>query len=282
MEDPFSALLKSLQSVFHFEAMRNGKYTYSPVQQLKKATDAYSISPKTKNSFLNLLHAIKEALPYIEKWRVNFDAVRKSMDTIAKQHHMPCIDWGMILSSSKYKFSTLNRSNKEVDLIVWLTAKSGKPFTQLDHSALTQAMVENRERHGFSQKLNHYLELHPNFLFDLIIKSEKNFIKIAHTKIILFLTDKQLALAIIQHMPKLIHKQKEPFEQVELLIHKLNDILSNGRSISTILRNSEAKLVLENSIFFQIYQSNEYKNRHDKKKHSPTMPETESLKPDYR
>jgi hypothetical protein len=285
MEDPFSVLLKSLQSVFHFEAMRNGKYTYSPVQQLKEDTEHYSINPGANNAFINLLHAIKEALPYIEKWRVNFDAVRKSMDAMAKQHHMPSIDWHIILAhpkiSQKFQFSALNHSKNEIDLIAWLTAKSGKPFAQLDHTELTQAMIEHRDRHGFSQKLNNYLEAHPDFLFDLIMKSEKNFIKIAHTRIILYLTDKQLATAIIQHTPNLVHKRKEPFEQVELLIHKLNDILSNGRSVSTLLRNSEAKPILENSIFFQIYQSNEYKNRHDKKPTSPIIQEKESLKPSF-
>lgn len=282
MEDPFSVLLNSLQSVFHFEAMRNGKYTYSPIQQLKEATDHYNLNPNTNNAFINLLYAIKEALPYFEKWRVNFDLVRKSMDAIAKQHHMPSIDWTMVLThpkvSPKFQFSALNHSKNEVDLIVWLTAKSGKPLAQLDHTELTQALVDHRDRHGFSHKLNHHLEQHPDFLFDLIMKSQKNFIKIAHTRIILFLTDKQLASAIIEHTPNLVHKQKEPFEQVELLVHKLNDILSNGRSISTLLRNSEAKPILENSIFFQIYQSDEYKNRHDRQTSSPLTQKTQSLK----
>ena len=49
---------------------------------------------------------------------------------------------------------------------------------------------------------------------------------------------------------------------VEQLITKLNEILSSGRSIETLLRNSEAKDILDQSIYFQIVQSDEYKNRH--------------------
>ena len=283
MEDPFSALLKSLQSVFHLEAMRNGKYTYPAVQQLKEATEHYN--PNAKNTFISLLRAIREALPNIEKWRVNFDAIRKSMDAMAKLHHMPSIDWNKVLShpkvSPKFQFSALNHSRAEDDLLVWLTAKTGKPYAKLDHNELTQAMLDNRDRHGFSQKLNMHLKKHPEFLFDLIMNSEKNFIKIAQTRLILYLTDEQLAKAIIQHSPNMIHKQKEPYEQVELLVHKLNDILSNGRSVSTLLRNGTAKPILDNSIFFQIYQSEEYANRHEKKPSVPTMVESESIKPGF-
>lgn len=282
MEDPFSTLLKSLQSIFHLEAMRNGKYTYPPVQQLKDATERYN--PDGKHTFISLLGAIKEALPYIEKWQVNFDAIRKPMDALAKQHHMPSIDWNKILAhpkvSPRFQFTALNHSRVNDDLIVWLTSKIGKPYAQLDHVEMTQAMVEFRGRQGFSQRLKDHLNKEPDFLFDLIMKSEKNFIKICHTRLILYLTDEQLAQAIIQHIPHLIHKQKEPFEQVELLIHKLNEILSNGRSVSTLLRNSAAKPILDNSIFFQIYQSDEYKNRHDVPS-APIERESEPLKPGF-
>lgn len=265
MEDPFSALLNSLHSVFHLEPMRNGKYIYPAVQHLKEATQHYN--PDQRNTFVALLRAIREALPNIEKWRINFESLRQSMDELAKIHQMPQIDWNKMLAhpkvSPKFQFSALNHAKHDIDLLVWLTAKTGKPFAQLNHHELTQAMIDNRDRYGFSQKLNRHLNNDPDFLFNLIMKSEKNFIKISQTRLILYLTDKQIAKAIIHHTPALIHKRKEPFEQVELLIRKLNEILSNGRSVSTLLRNAEAKPILEQSTFFLIYQSDEYKNHQD-------------------
>lgn len=281
MEDPFSALQKSLLPVFHLAAMRDGKYTFLAVQQLKDATELYN--PQARSTFISLLRAIREALPHIEQWRVNFDDIRKSMDNLAKQHQMPSIDWSKIVShpkvSPRFQFSALNHSRKEDTLIFWLSAKTGKPFAQLDHTELTQAMLDNRDRHGFSQKLIDHLKKQPDFLFDLIMKSEKNFIKIANTRLILYLTDEQLAKAIIQHIPNLVNKQKESFEQVESLIHKLNDILSNGRSVSTLLRNGAAKPILEGSELIRIYQSDEYAHRHEKSASSPNDQKAEPIKP---
>lgn len=281
MDDPFSILLKSLQSVFHLEAMRNGKYTFPAVQHLKEATEHYD--PKAKNTFIELLRSIREALPYIEKWRINFNVIRKSMDALAKLHHMPTIDWNQMLShpkvSPRFQFSALNHSHDEHDLTSWLSYKTGKSFAQLDHTELTQTLLDNRDRHGFSQKLSGHLKKDPDFLHNLIMQSERNFIKISQTRLILYLTDEQLAKAIIKHIPVLVHKRKEPFEQVEQLIHTLNEILSNGRSVSTLLRNAEAKPILEYSKFFQMYLSEEYKNRHQHRTHNSTTQENESLKP---
>lgn len=281
MDDPFSILLKSLQSVFHLEAMRNGKYTFPAVQHLKEATEHYD--PKAKNTFIDLLRSIREALPYIEKWRINFNIIRKSMDALAKLHHMPTIDWNQMLShpkvSPRFQFSALNHSHDEHDLTSWLSYKTGKSFAQLDHTELTQTLLDNRDKHGFSQKLSSHLKKDPDFLHNLIMQSERNFIKISQTRLILYLTDEQLAKAIIKHIPALIHKRKEPLEQVDQLIHTLNEILSNGRSISTLLRNAEAKPILENSKFFQMYLSEAYKNRHQHLTHNSTTQENESLKP---
>lgn len=282
MSDPFLSLHKSIQNIFHFTAPRNGKYTFPALQQLQDAIDAYN--PKAKNSFINLLRSIREALPYIEKSRISFEDIQKPMDAMAKLHHMPTIDWNKVLShpnvSPRFQFSALNHSRKEDDLIVWITARTGRPFAQLDHREITQALVDNRDRHGFSQKLNQHLKKNPDFLFDLIMKSERNFIKISHTRLILYLTDEQLAKAIIKHIPSLVHKRKEPFDQVEQLVHTLNEILSNGRSVATLLRNAEAKPILDTSVFFQMYQSAEFKNRHE---HRPVtdVPERSNLNPQF-
>ena len=265
MEDPFSALLKSLKSVFHLAAMRNGKYIYPPVEQLKNATKNYN--PNAKNSFISLLKAIREALPYIEKWRLNFDAIRKPMDALAKIHQMPSIDWNGVLShpkvSPRFQFSALNHSRKEDDLTVWLTVKTGKPFDKLNQNEMMQTIVDNIHHHGFSKKLSEHLKKNPDFLFKLIINSEKNFVKISKTRLILYLTDVQIARAIVQHSSPLVHQQKLSFEQVEQYVHKLNEMLSNGRSVSTLLRNAAAKPILEKSLIFQIYQSEAYQNREE-------------------
>ena len=95
------------------------------------------------------------------------------------------------------------------------------------------------------------------------MRSERNFAKISHTRLCLYLTDTQLAFAIVKHCSKFVGDIENPHMQVEDLVHKLNAILSHGRSISTLLRNSDAKTILENSTFFQIYQSEEYQNRYE-------------------
>lgn len=149
----------------------------------------------------------------------------------------------------------------------------------MDHTELTQTLVDNRDRLGFSQKLSNHLKKDPDFLYNIILRSERNFIKISQTRLILYLTDEQLARAIIKHIPVLMHKRKEPFEQIEQLIHTLNEILSNGRSVSTLLRNTDAKTILENSTLFQMYLSEEYKNRHQHPNKDPDLQTKESLKP---
>ena len=283
MEDPFSDLLKSLRSLFHLEAMRNGRYTYPAVQQLKVAMESYN--PEEENTFTLLLKAIKEALPHIEKWRVNFDLIRKSMDALAKMHHMSAINWTKILShpkvSSKFQFSALNHSATNIELSDWITAKTGKSFFQMKPSELTQTLITNKDRHGFSQKLSMYLKKYPDFLFSLIMESEKNFVKLCHSRLILYLTDQQIAKAIIKHIPAFVHKQAGPFKQVDQLVDTLNYILSNGRSVSTLLRNAEAKPILLNSIFFQLHQSEQYSKKQSKNLESNHQLETETLRPDF-
>jgi hypothetical protein len=264
MYDPFAVLVHSLEPVFRLEVKRNGDYIYPAIRNLKQAIEHYD--PEIKRSFLKLLGAIKKALPYIEKWqRIEFDTIRKPIDILAKRHQVPKMNWEHLLSqaevSPKFQFSALNHSPNSDDLLVWITAKSCNPSAQLNHTELTLSLVEHREKRGFGQKLNDHLKKDPDFLLNLIMKSEKNFIKIVNTRLSLYLADQQIAKAIIKHIPSLVNKETEPYAQIEELVHKLNDILSNGRSVSTLLRNSEAKAILDNSLFFQIYQSEEYQNR---------------------
>lgn len=259
MKDPFSALQASLRTVFHLETKRNGKYTYNEVQHLKKSIDHYE-AESSKTNFITLSKAIKESLPYIKKWRVDFESIKNALDALAQEHGLPKPSWNNPKISLTFQFSVLNHSARSGSLLVWITAKSGKPYSQLHHSELTQTLVDHRDHLGFSQKLLEHLKKDPEFLFNLIMQSEKNFIKVSHTRLILYLTDEQLAQAIIKHTPALTQQHKAPDEQVADFIEKLNEILSNGRSVSTLLRNTNAKAILDNSELFQIYQSDEYQN----------------------
>ena len=269
MADPFSALLRSLDPVFHFEPVRNEKYIFATIQQLKEATEGYN--SKAQITFINLLKALRASLPYIEKWRVDFNSIQNTMDELAKNHSLPSIDWSKGLNNpnapQKFQFNALNHSG-QMALIPWITSKTEKPFNPLNPFEITQAMIDLKNHHGFSQKLSNHLKENPDFLERLIVESERNFIKISKTRLSLYLTDKQISIAIMKHMPKLVRDHANPFMQVELLIDKLNTILSQGRSVTTLLRNTEAKAILDGSIFIQVYQSDEFKTRHTHHPHN--------------
>lgn len=263
MEDPFAALLQTLQSVFNSATVRNGKYTIKPLQALKDAIDQYN--PQNNTTFYFLLKSLTAAIPYIEKKPLNLSQTIKYMDILAKQHGISQIAWHTILEkhrkTNRFQFNSYRPSEK--NLISWLSSKTGKPFDQLDPIEKTQTLLDYRNHHGFSAKLNAYLKKNPDFLFQLINKSVTNFMKIASTRLNLYLTDKQLATAIIQYIPELINTEHYSLNEVDGLVKKLNGALSNGRSIHTLLRNADAKAILEHSIFFQILQSMEYKNHNN-------------------
>lgn len=278
MDDPFSALKETLESVFHCVPMRNGKYTYPEIQHLKEACTNYRIDKKA--TFIHLVKAIGATLALFEKLRVNFESVKTSIDLMAAEHHMPRVKWDKFLShamrSSRFSFATFAVQHQDAELISWLSAQSEKTFAQFTSSEQTLILVAHREHLGFSQKLRTHLEKDPEFLSRLIMKSESNFIKIAHTRLILYLTDEQIADAIIKYLPNLLQEHPNPFVQIEQLVDKVNEILSNGRSISTLLRNAEAKATLDRSEFFRIYQKDVYKNRQQ----LPTFTnEEENVKP---
>jgi hypothetical protein len=284
MEDPFSTLIKSLDSVFHLEVMRNGKYVYPAVQQLQEAVE--HCNPEDRDTFIYLQKAIKDAMPHIQKRHVNFNSIKEAMDKLAEINQIQSIDWDAVKTqpkiSSRFRFNLAHHSDNDNDLITWITNRTGKSFYQLEPSEVTQVLIDNKNRHGFSQKLSVYLKKNPNFLFQLIMDSEKNFMKICHSRLILYLTDQQIAKAIINHIASFVHKRDDPFEQVEQLVHTINDVLSNGRSISTLLRNAEAKPVLLNSIFFQLYQTEGYiqhQNRAQEPAEGDLINET-TMKPD--
>jgi len=258
MKDPNSLVHQSLQPLFLFATERNGKYTYSEVQVLKETIDGYLENP-SKPNFIALKKAVGRSLLYIEKWQLDFELIKESFDKEAQQHEMSPINWPKLLSHSnaspRFQFSALNHANEEEDLVLWLTKVNKAPATQL---TLTQLLLNNLHEHGFSKKLDQHLHKEPDFLFDLIMKSASNFSQIASTSLSLYLTDEQLARAIIKHIP---NDNEITDEGVPDLIDQLNNSLSHGRSISTLLRNAHAKDILDKSNLFQLYQSEEYTNR---------------------
>lgn len=274
-EDPFATLLTSLKALFNAATIRKGKYSFAEIQKLNDATKNYD--PQDLASFIKLLQALKGALPYLEKWKVDFNTIRVSMNALAQNHHVN-INWVIFLSHPKispgFQFSAQNL-NRELELVPWIAFKTGMRFAQLSPSQLTQFLLEHRRDNGFSQRLKTHLDSHPEFLSTLIMSSERNFIDIAKTRLCFFLTDTQIAEAIIEHTDKLIKPHINPLTMVEQFVHTLNAILSKGgRSVDGLLRNTEAKAILDTSHYFQVYQTEEYRNRnapHPRKRNSETL-----------
>jgi hypothetical protein len=263
---PFPPITETLQPLFELEKPRaiDGRYIYIEIQHLKETTDNYHQNPSQDN-FLELKKAIRGSMNYIEKWKLNlnFEQIRAALDSEAETHGMPPINWPKLLSRSqaspRFQFSALNHSPAEVGFIEWLAAKDGASYDELTYAELAELVVNHKTEDNFSKKLGQHLREEPDFLFNLIMKSESNFEKIALTTLILYLTDEQLAQAIIQYTPDL--EEDLSFEQVNSIVKKFNHILSHGRSISTVLRNANAKEILDSSVLFRVYQSDEFANR---------------------
>lgn len=249
MDDPLSALLQSLQAVFQLAIKRNGQYTYKEIQHLEEAVHAYS-SEQTTPHFIRLNKALRQALTHIEKWRINMGNIQKALDTLAQKHAQPKFAYSKL--SITFQFSANNQSG---NLAAWIHAKSGKVCANLNQNQLTQILVDYRNHSGFSFQLNTQLKKDPDFLFNLIVQSEKNLINIAKTRLILYLTDEQLARVLMKHLSTLVPPlQQKDEEEINTRVETLNEILSHGRSISTLLRNTDAKAVLDGAELFCLYQ----------------------------
>lgn len=260
MNDPFSKLKNTLSDLFQMELKRNGKYIYTEIRQLEKSLENYQ--PNNKIKFKELIKALHACMPRIEKWRLDFNALKKPIDSLAKDLDEPLINWDSWLSRSnaspKFQFSALN--NQKKDLLTWLVEASGM---QNDTNTHVRMLLDYRDRSGFSPRLSAHLKKDPEFLFRLIMKSNDNFKQISNTRLILYLTDQQLAEAIIKHIPRLQESDPDPKNLAQLLVKELNSTLSNGRSVSTLLRNIDAKLILDQSELLQIYQNTDLDQSED-------------------
>ncbi|STY28375.1 Uncharacterised protein [Legionella wadsworthii] len=250
MDDPFSALKKALEPVCSLMPQR----TYTEIRQLKEAADNYR--PDEKSSFIELVKTLGETLRYFENRGIHvepiFEPLKNLIDELAQQHDMAAVDWGIFLSkpknSSRFQFQ---QPQHDGEFVPWLDAMSQQIPDQED-SSLHSKLIAHKERLGFTQRLISHLKKDPEFLSRLIMESKDNFTQISRTRLILYLTDVQLAQAIIKYLPHFLQENLN-----------LNEILSNGRSISTILRNSDAKTILDNSESFQLYQNEADKNLKD-------------------
>ena len=160
MNDPFSALKNAIQSIFHLEAMRKGRYVYPEIQQLKDALEDFQ--PDNKRNFVALLNTLRAALPFIEKWRIDFNTLRTPLDSLAKKLNLPIIHWDTFLShsnaSQKFQFSALNHKHKETELLSWLAAKSGATVLRNNPDTQISMLVKYSEHFGFSPKLRAHLK----------------------------------------------------------------------------------------------------------------------------
>ena len=275
MDNPFFALKKNLETVFRLAPIRNGAFAYSEIQQLKEALERYH--PQDKRTFVELVKALRATLHHFDKWRINFDAIKNPVDALAQYHQMPTVNWDKFLSHPKPSARFQYRAEQDIELIPWITATSKKNFEQLKYQEQINLLVTHSHNLGFSQKISAHLKKDPEFLSRFIMESKENFTKISSSRLIFYLTDEQIAQAIIKYLPSLTQEHPNPYIQIEQLVEKLNaKILSNGRSISTLLRNSEAKSILESSELFQIYQSDEYQSRESQ---SSLASEQENMKP---
>ncbi|MDR3503727.1 MAG: hypothetical protein P4L79_14205 [Legionella sp.] len=286
MNDPFAALKDALQPIFHRAPMRNERFIYSEIQQLKQSLDNFHPIPQRK--FIELLKFLRAVLPHLEKWNLDFGVIKAQIDCLTKTLNLPPMKWDNYLSHSnaslKFQFSALNHRSQEADLLTWLTHKSGATTIKHDSpTSIITMLLEYRDHFGFSQKLSAQLKKEPLFLTNLIMESDHNFVQIVRTRLVLYLTDRELAEAIIKHIPHFVQNNPDPITKAAQLVEKLNEILSNGRSISTILRNAEAKFILDSSELIQRYQTVELakkssQNAHQVSDNSPSLLEEGEFK----
>lgn len=264
MKDPFVALKNTLQPIFQITPMKNGSYIYPEVQLLKYALDNFQLNNKRK--LIELLKTLRAALPYIEKGKIDCGVVKTQADSITKALNLPLMQWDKYSNTSpRFQFSA-NHNSPDTELLPWLEQESGTPIKYDDPNSLINKLLEHSECIGFSQKLSAHLKKEPNFLVKLIMESKESFVQIIQTRLVLYLTDPQLAQAIIKHIHHFEQNHQNLMTKSAHFIDKLNELLSNGRSIPTLLRNTEAKLILDSSELIKTYQE----ELHDASKNSPS------------
>jgi len=262
MTDPLSALKRALRQIFILE--KDSKVTYPEIQQIKISLNKFR--PDSPETFNELLVAIRdcsirfENLNRFEKWRIDLNKIHLAVRRLAKEINSS-VNLDSFFSKKPYspgfQFNAVSAHKANSNLLQWLANCAGITVQKLqkDPDKQLNLLLEYQDHIGFSQKLSAYLKKNPDYLFHLLLRSTKDFEEIVSKRLVLYLTDCQLARAIVQHIPSLTPLEPDPTQQAVRLVDKINDILSNGRSVSTLLRNTEAKTILDKSRLLQIYQS---------------------------
>lgn len=256
--EPFKALEECLQTAFLIDPERKAGYTIQEIQRLKQATDTYQ--PDSVAHFNALRSALLEAIPYLKRTHIHFETLKKSMNDLASKLKIDPIDWQREMHTrniaSRLSKTPIDPSSVPGTFPDWVHSMMEKPFDALSESDILQIMEEQ----VFYQKLKEHLSQHPDFLFDTMMASKEVFAAVIQTRLILYITDPQLAQSIIKHAPSFfINLHPEKPEQVDVHIHKINSRLSCGRSVSTLLRNADAKAILDGFRLFDLYQQNTLK-----------------------
>lgn len=227
------------------------QYTDASIVELRTTLNNYKEQP-SDDLFIQLNASINTACSRVQSPLIQYDQIIKLMEDLSNHYEIDTIELGDMKSA-------LN-SQAPPGLKQWLKD------ARLTAEDKARKLVEYQDRFGFSQiqsphtdVLSAYLEEHPHFLANLITASITSFIIIAGSPISIRITDIQIAQAIIKHQPMLSNNEQENYKTVHEYINRLNNgILSNGRSVSTLMRNGDAKALLDTSDIFKIAQSEGY------------------------
>ena len=267
MTDPHSELDVFIQDILTLQHKNhNDHYRFGPAQALKTAADKYRQNPN-KDSFMQLINAITGILPYISNSRViNLTRFQSKINEIANKHYqMEPINWqentGRTRTTTRvtvgFRFTSISHSGDS--LLPWLNTIISRDFVKLNGTQQTQVLIECYAKYdGFSTALKRHLDVNPDFLVKLALNSEENFIKIAQSRLNLFLDDQQMATIMKEHW--LDRSQVYSFEVMDQLLNKMASVLSYGRTIAKLLENPNVQEYLRDTPFLNFYQREDYKH----------------------
>lgn len=185
---------------------------------------------------------------------IDSNTIRDSLTELAEEFNTS-FNWELFLSPNAkaftFRYSSQFFKSEASDLLAWLVQKEGLRTKPESLHAWRYLLVRHHETLGFSPKLNEHLLKDPEFLFRIIMDTEENFRKICRTQIILHLTDVQIAQAIVKHHSKWFPNTLQSPITAQIMISKINEFLTHGRSYITLVRNDQAKLILDNVDVFK-------------------------------
>lgn len=267
--DPLGELEDSLAYMFELQTKNTGGYIEPSVNKLRMALDSYQKN-STSNSLKNLVTAIKNAFPVIEKYSIDSFNVRQKIEALAGTQG-ESINWYTSKELNRYPFFQPSKSVKDSksDFITWLSTRTGKDFNSLSAEEQVEMLIDEKSDKDFTVKLKLHLHAKPDFLANLAMESPEAFIKLMSSSLGFQLEKYQIAKAIHHHGKTIIDeslkldKSSEPIEKVMQLVDYLNEQLFSLHSIEKLLEDPKAKAILDKSELFQLYQSEEYKERQD-------------------